>query len=71
MPNVENHRLIALRKQCNLTQEQLGAKVGMSQAMVARIESGDRDPGKRYKINLAEFFGVTVEYLFYEQFYTK
>lgn len=36
--------------------------------MVARIEGGDREPRKFTKIRLARFFGVTVEWLFYEEY---
>ncbi|WP_332648800.1 helix-turn-helix transcriptional regulator [Lysinibacillus sp. 54212] len=66
---VENARLVSLRKSKNLTQEQLAENVGITQAMVARIESGERDPSSSNKIKLAKFFGVTVEHLFYENRY--
>lgn len=35
--------------------------------MIARIESGDREPRKHIKVRLAKFFSVSVEWLFYEQ----
>lgn len=64
---MKNQRLIELREKSELTQDQLAEKVGVSQSMVARIESGDREPRKKVKIELARLFNVTVEWLFYEQ----
>lgn len=67
--NNGNYRLTELRKNAGLTQEQLAAKIGVSQSMIACCEAGTRDPGKANKIKLANFFNVTVDYLFYEVFY--
>jgi DNA-binding XRE family transcriptional regulator len=64
---LKNQRLIELREKAGLTQEQLAKVIGISQSMIARIENGDREPRKMTKIQLAKFFGVTVEWLFYEQ----
>jgi len=36
--------LKSLRKKANLTQKELAMKAGVSQALVARIESGSVDP---------------------------
>ena len=66
---IPNHRLVALRKDSRLTQEQLASKIGVTQSMIAHCEAGTKDPGKENKIKLASFFGVTVEYLFYEAYY--
>lgn len=68
-PIVPNHRLVSLRKASQLTQEQLATKIGVTQSMIAHCEAGSKDPGKENKIKLAAFFGVTVEYLFYEVYY--
>ncbi|XJZ25999.1 helix-turn-helix transcriptional regulator [Bacillota bacterium Lsc_1132] len=67
--NKENTRLVELRKQFNLTQDQLAEKVGVTQSAIAFYEAGTKDPGKLIKIKLAKVFGVTVEYLFYELYY--
>lgn len=64
---MRNARLIELRSKENLTQGELADKVGLTQSMIARIEAGKREPGKPFKIALAIFFGVSVEWLFYEQ----
>jgi putative transcriptional regulator len=65
----ENTRLIELRKKFNLTQDQLAEKIGVTQSTIAFYEAGTKDPGKQNKIKLAQYFGVTVEYLFYELYY--
>lgn len=70
MPST-NHRLINLRKEASLTQEQLAERIGITQSMIARCEAGERDPGKATKIKLARFFNVTVDYLFYEVHYDE
>lgn len=64
---MKNQRLIELREKAGMTQEQLAEAIGISQSMIARIENGDREPRKLTKIRLAKLFGVTVEWLFYEQ----
>lgn len=64
---MKNQRLIELREKAGLTQKQLAEAVAISQSMIARIENGDREPRKLIKIQLAKFFNVTVEWLFYEQ----
>lgn len=64
---VPNRRLTKLRESANLTQKQLGDSLTMSQSMIARIENGDRDPSSDIKISIARFFGVTIEWLFYDQ----
>lgn len=68
---IKNQRLIELRKKHDLTQAQLGREVDASQSMIARIERGDREPCKETKISLAGFFGVSVEWLFYEQIHDQ
>lgn len=62
-----NKRLIDLREKKGLTQEQLAVLVDLSQSMIAKIESGDRDPSTAVKIRLAKFFNVGIEWLFYGQ----
>lgn len=36
--------------------------------MISLVESGKKDFGKENKIKTASFFGVTIEYLFYEHY---
>jgi DNA-binding XRE family transcriptional regulator len=65
--NMKNQRLINLRENAGLTQEQLADMAEVSQSMIARIESGKRDPRKLIKVKLASIFKVKVDWLFYEQ----
>lgn len=64
---MKNERMIQLRETSELTQEEVGIKVGLTQSMIAHIEAGRREPRKVYKIRLANLFNVSVEWLFYEQ----
>lgn len=64
---MKNERLIELRKTAGLTQEDLAKEIGLTQSMIAHIEAGRKEPSKKYKIRLAKFFNVSVEWLFYEQ----
>lgn len=64
---MKNQRLIELRKTTGLTQEDLAKEIGLTQSMIAHIEAGRKEPSKKYKIRLAKFFNVSVDWLFYEQ----
>ena len=52
-----------LRKQKKLSQSALAEVVGMSQATVASWENGTRKPDVETVSYLADYFGVTVDYL--------
>lgn len=52
-----------LRKSMNLTQEQLCEKIGIAQSTLGMIESNKRGTGKKTLLKIADFFGVTVDYL--------
>ena len=52
-----------LRKGMNLTQEQLCEKIGTAQSTLGMIESNKREAGKKTLLKIADFFGVTVDYL--------
>ena len=52
-----------LRKQKKLNQAALAEIVGMSQATVAAWENGTRKPDVETISYLADYFGVTVDYL--------
>lgn len=66
-----NQKLTDLRNEARLSQEGLAGIIGISQSMIARIETGERDPGTGIKIKLARYFKVSVERLFYEQLYDQ
>ena len=52
-----------LRKSRNLTQAELGSKVGLSKAVVSKYETGMGYPSFDALIQIADFFGVTTDYL--------
>lgn len=52
-----------LRKSMNLTQEQLCDKIGIAQSTLGMVESNKRSTGKKTLVKIADFFGVTVDYL--------
>lgn len=54
-------KLKFLRKQKNLTQVELAAKVDVSFAIIGQIESGARNPSKEVARKLAEFFNVALD----------
>ena len=57
-------RLKALRKQRNLTQEQLASIIGVERSSIGKYESKARIiPSDDVKYRIAEFFGVSVDYL--------
>jgi transcriptional regulator with XRE-family HTH domain len=60
--NVLGIKLKNLRKERNLTQNQLSQKLGFSERYVAKIESGVKPSMEAFK-KLAVFFDVPVEYL--------
>lgn len=56
-------RLIKLRKELNLTQEELAKKIGYTRTAVSAWEIGRNEPSNADTIKLANFFRVTTDYL--------
>jgi len=56
-------RLQQLRKEANLQQKELGAKVGMSANAISMMETGNRETTFEKLVILAEFFHVSTDYL--------
>ena len=52
-----------LRKQANLTQEDVGKKLNVDQAAISKWESGNTKPSRKYHKKLAKLYGVTVDEL--------
>lgn len=52
-----------LRKSRSLTQKELGMKIGLSKAVVSKYENGMGYPTYDVLIRIAQFFGVTTDYL--------
>ena len=57
-------RLRELRKSRRLTQAQVAAGINCSAATYSRYENGSRQPSMDTLLKLAEFFGVSMDYLY-------
>lgn len=58
-----SRRVYELRKQRGLSQKELGAAVGLSHKAISTIESGLRATTIEKLVLLADFFGVSTDYL--------
>lgn len=56
-------RLKKLRESQGLTTRSLGELVGVSNATISRYEGGKRDPDLIVVKNIADYFGVSIEYM--------
>lgn len=56
-------RVKKLRKQCKLSQQELGEELGLKQTTISGIESGNRTTTIEKLILLAQFFDVSADYL--------
>ncbi len=56
-------RLKELRKEHNLTQEELGKKIGVTKSSMSLYEKGEREPSKDSLMKMADIFGVSIDYL--------
>lgn len=52
-----------LRKRNRLTQAELGARIGLSKAAISKYENGMGYPTFDVLIRIADFFGVTTDFL--------
>ncbi len=53
-----------LRQQHKLTQKQLAAKLGLSYSAISMYERGQREPDFATLESIAEYFNVTISYLY-------
>ena len=58
-----SEKLMTLRKQAGLSQEQLADRLGVTRQSVSKWESGAAAPELVKVITLSELFGVSVDYL--------
>lgn len=58
-----NKILKQLRKERKMTQLELSEKTGINQAVISKYESGERTPTTEKLIILADFYGVSVDYM--------
>lgn len=62
--NLFSVRLKELRLKKGLTQTELGEKVGVKQNTFTNWENGKREPSFENLVKLADFFGVSLDWLF-------
>lgn len=55
--------LKGLRKGRNLTQQELGLRLGLSKAVVSKYENGLSYPSFDLLLKIADYFNVTTDYL--------
>ena len=60
---LDTDRLRRLRTERMLTQAALGEELGLSESTMCLYERGDREPSFNTLCRLADFFGVTTDYL--------
>lgn len=60
--DMEN-KLRRLRKERGLTQIGLQMKTGIEQALLSKYETGDRIPPTDALLILADFYGVSIDYI--------
>lgn len=56
-------RLVQLRKELNLTQTDFAEKIGFSRTAISAWEIGRNEPSNEDTIKIADFFGVSVDYI--------
>ena len=52
-----------LRKSRNITPQDFGAQIGLSKAVVSKYETGMGYPSFDVLVRIAQYFGVTTDYL--------
>jgi len=64
LPRLFGAKLRALRMQRNLTQAALASRLGLAKhAYISNLEAGRKAPSPDLAVQLADFFGVTTDYL--------
>lgn len=56
-------RIRELRKQNGLSQKEVAAQLGMQLTQYRRYENGERKPAIDFLIQIADMYGVTLDYL--------
>ncbi|EJP83802.1 MULTISPECIES: helix-turn-helix domain-containing protein [Bacillus] len=52
-----------LRKERNITQEQLGNAIGVSKMAISYFEKGKKAPGRETLEKIADYFNITTDFL--------
>ena len=55
--------LAIIRQKCNMTQQQLSIKLGFSQELISKYESGRSSPSVSSLLKIADFFHCSIDYL--------
>lgn len=63
-----SEKILMLRKQHNLSQEELAEKLNVSRQAVSRWEVGSAQPDASNVLQLSKLFGVTADYLLNEDY---
>ncbi len=58
-----NEQIAALRKETGITQEELAKAIGVSNQAVSKWESGQTCPDLQFLPTIADYFGVSIDYL--------
>ena len=56
-------RLRELRLDRNMSQQRLAMELSMTQNTISRYENGEREPGIKELIRIADYFNVSLDYL--------
>ncbi len=59
-----NFRMQSLRKSRNISQLKLAMDLNMNQNSISRYETGEREADYDTLIKIADYFGVSIDYLF-------
>lgn len=60
------NKLKQLREEKGISQLELSKNIGVSPSSITMYEQGERVPRDYVKIKIAEYFGVTVESIFFD-----
>lgn len=64
MKNIFGNRLKELRTEKDITGEDLGKILNVTKAAISNWESGNRSPDSNTVIKIADFFDVSLDYLY-------
>ena len=71
MKNVNASRIKRLRESRNISQEKLAEKIGISKSAISMYEQGGRIAPMKIQEKIADFFGVSLDYLWGRKTETK
>lgn len=61
--SVLGDRIKSLRESENIQQNEFAKKIGVSNVVLSRYESGERKPDYDTLVTIADYFNVTIDYL--------